>query len=97
MGARFAKTFKQASNLALTTKDDAAFAKGMAKFQAQNLPAKLVLPGASAETPGNVGIVNNYQVQTSVAATQATPEAIASSTVSAIKFGLPTTLGTVMP
>lgn len=92
MGSRFAKTFKQASNLALTAKDDATFNKGMAKFQAQNLPATLALPSSPGTKTGDVSIVNNYQVSTAVAATDASPEVIASSTVSAIKFGLPTIL-----
>ncbi len=91
MGQRFAKTFAAASTFATTTKDDKAFAKAMAKWQAQNLPAGLVLPGPSSTSRGDVSLVNNYNVDV-MANTNASPDAIAQSTVSAIKFGQPITL-----
>ena len=91
MGLRFSKTFAQASKLALTSKSDSAFAKSMAKFEAENLPAGLVSPSGSTTATGDVSIVNNYNVSNQNS-TNASPDQIAQNTVSAIKFGLPQTL-----
>ena len=91
MGQKFAKTFAKAVKAATTSKSDAAFAKTMQNYLADQVPLSLQ---QSVTAPSSAPVIQDWKPSQTIIVnntnqTQASPAAIAQQTINAIRFGLP--------